>query len=257
MRKFVLATTLFGAGRVGERDFAAAAESGFDRVALDAASGQIDPRDAATLSAAAASAGVRIESVSCGFDTAPEWCKAARDLGWPLLVLALGPCSLTPAARPADLKTGRQRIEALAAALPSKGLGLALQAPAGGGFNAEVVAEYAESFDDLRIGVCLDAGHAHLSGGAPEAADTLSGSLFAAVLHDNNGREDSHRAPGEGSIDWPATLMTCWKSGFTGPWIIAITGQGGAAPALTRAVGARARLQAILEDLAQPMAFTE
>ena len=257
MTRFGLATTLFGPGRISEQDLSSAAALGFGGISLDAAAGQLDPSDAGLLQAGAGAAGVRIESISCRLDAAPEWCRAAGDLGWPLLVLALGSCGLHPAERPLDSRTFRQRLEAIVSALPSRGLRLALQAPAGAALHAEAMTELVESFDDNRIGACLDVGHAHLSGGAPEAADALSGLLFAALLHDNTGRDDSHRAPGEGSIDWPATLMTCWKSGFTGPWIIAMSPHGDVAPALARAVGARARLQAILEDLAQPMAFTE
>ena len=257
MSGFALATTLFGAGRVGERDFSVSAELGFTSIWLDAAAGRIGPQDADLVNAAAAAAGARIEAVSCSLDTAPAWQQAAHELGWPLLVLALGPCGASSNTRPPDAKTFRHNLEALASSLPVQGLRLAIQAPAGPGLVAETIAELVESFDDSRIGVCLDAGHAHLTGGAPEAADALSGFLLAALLHDNNGREDSHRAPGEGSIDWPATLMSCWKSGFTGPWVLATSATGGTTHALERAVGARARLQAILEDLAQPIAFTE
>lgn len=257
MSGFGLATTLFGAGRAGEREFAAAAEHGFDALALDTTGTRTAPNDAAAVNTAATAAGVRIQSVHCPLETAPDWSRVAGDLGWPLLMLALGPCGVSPGARLPDSKSLRQRIEALASGLPSKGLSVAVRAPAGPGLSAESIADLIESIEDARIGACLDAGHAHQSGGAPEAADALSGALLAALLHDNNGRDDSHRAPGEGTIDWPATLMTCWKSGFTGPWILAIDGHGDSAAALVRAVGARARLQAILEDLSQPMAFTE
>ncbi len=90
-----------------------------------------------------------------------------------------------------------------------------------------------------------------------EMAEVLSGLVMATLLHDNSGRDDLHRAPGEGTVNWPAVLTRCWKTGFTGPWIIDVVEEPGRSDALTRAVGARARLQAILEDLAQPMTFTE
>ena len=93
-------------------------------------------------------------------------------------------------------------------------------------------------------------GHAHLSGGAPETIEALSGYLVTVHAHDNQGRDDQHRLPYSGSVDWPATLMALWKTGFTGP-------DPDAATTLARAVGARTRLQAILDDLAQPMVFPE
>ena len=141
--------------------------------------------------------------------------------------------------------------------LPGRGTGIAIQAPGGRTFSAEAIVATLETLDDARFGVCLDAGHAHLAGGAPESAEAASGLVMAALLHDNNGREDLHRAPGEGAINWPGVLTACWKTGFSGPWIIDVGDEPGRSDALKRAVSARARLQAILEDLAQPMTFTE
>ena len=78
-------------------------------------------------------------------------------------------------------------------------------------------------------------------------------------MHDNQGREDSHRVPWAGAIDWPAVITSCWKAGFTGPWILApvTSPDQGMEDVLRRAVGARTRLQGILEDLAQPFTFAE
>ena len=114
-----------------------------------------------------------------------------------------------------------------------------------------------ESLDDAPIGVCLDIGHAHLGEGAPEAIELLSGYVLITHLHDNQGREDSHRVPFSGSVDWPATLMELWKTGFTGPALFEVSAAVDVAAALTRVIGARTRLQAILDDLAQPMVFPE
>ena len=45
---------------------------------------------------------------------------------------------------------------------------------------------------DLELGdagVCLDFGHAHMLGGAPEAAEALSGHVITTHVHDNDGTE--------------------------------------------------------------------
>ena len=255
MTPFALATTLFGPGPAGEREFADAASSGFTSIALDVA-GAPEPVACVRLNDMAKAAGCEISLVSVTAESAGDWYRVAKDLDWPLLVVRAGSCGLQRGGGMSDLRTLRGVLESLTDTVLS-GTRVALQAPGGRFATAEQIADLITSFDDPRLGACLDAGHAHLAGGAPEAADALSGLLFAVELHDNTGRDDSHRAPGEGAIDWPATLMACWKTGFTGPWVITMAADDRPSAALARAVGARTRLQAILEDLAQPIAFTE
>jgi sugar phosphate isomerase/epimerase len=105
--------------------------------------------------------------------------------------------------------------------------------------------------------VCLDIGHAHVAGDPAEAMETLSGYVTVVHLNDNQGREDSHRAPYSGSVDWPLTLMALWKTGFAGPAVVEMTPDPDVSTSLLRAIGARTRLQAILDDLALPMVFPE
>ncbi len=57
-----------------------------------------------------------------------------------------------------------------------------------------------------RIGVCLDLGHAHITVGIKEAIATLGSRIVSVHTHDNHGLKDEHLWPGEGTIDWPATV---------------------------------------------------
>jgi sugar phosphate isomerase/epimerase len=134
---------------------------------------------------------------------------------------------------------------------------VAVQAPGGRLASAETLVAVLESLDDPRLGVCLDVGHAHLVDAASESPEVLSGLVMTVLLHDSNGREDVHRAPGEGTVNWAAVLTACWKTGYSGPWFIDVAEEPGRGRPVARAVGARTRLRAILEDLAQPMTFTE
>jgi sugar phosphate isomerase/epimerase len=63
------------------------------------------------------------------------------------------------------------------------------------------------------VGICFDAGHAHLTGGALDGLDTLKKRVLTAHLHDNHGEKDEHLLPvaigekdGDGTgnkgIDW-------------------------------------------------------
>ena len=56
------------------------------------------------------------------------------------------------------------------------------------------------------VGVCLDLGHAHLTVGVAEAITTLGKRIQSVHVHDNKGQKDEHLWPGDGSIDWPATV---------------------------------------------------
>ena len=55
-------------------------------------------------------------------------------------------------------------------------------------------------------GVCLDLGHANMTVGIPAAIATLGSRIVQVHAHDNHGIKDEHLFPGDGAIDWPATV---------------------------------------------------
>jgi sugar phosphate isomerase/epimerase len=259
MNSFGLASTAFGSQRLMARDIAAMRAAGFDTLDLVAAAGHLEIADVALLDEIARSgreAGVTVRSLSVAFDQLQTATPIAVDRGWPLLIGRIGPCRLHQSSADTSAAVA-PTLERLTPLLPERGMSLAVQAPGGASLGAEAIITALDAIDDARLGLCLDAGHAHLSGGAAESAEIMSGLIMVSLLHDNNGREDFHRPPGEGAINWPAFLTACWKTGFEGPWIIDVASEAGRTDVVARSVRARARLQAILEDLAQPMTFTE
>jgi sugar phosphate isomerase/epimerase len=56
------------------------------------------------------------------------------------------------------------------------------------------------------VGICLDLGHAHMTVGTTEAIATLGERIVSVHVHDNHGSKDEHSWPGDGTIDWPATV---------------------------------------------------
>ncbi len=67
------------------------------------------------------------------------------------------------------------------------------------------------------LALALDTGHAHISAdlGTETAA---AGSLLATThVHDNDGRRDSHDAPGWGTIDWAGWAKSLDRIGYQGP----------------------------------------
>lgn len=94
---------------------------------------------------------------------------------------------------------------------------------------------YRKRFRCDAFGFCFDAGHANLMDGFPgkRSADMVEwidrrwhgdvrfeedtlGSLLPDIvtchLHDNDGYDDQHKLPGEGSIDWPRLLARLGKA---------------------------------------------
>lgn len=57
-----------------------------------------------------------------------------------------------------------------------------------------------------QVDVCLDLGHAHIAPGVTESISTLGKRIAQLHVHDNHGLKDEHLWPGDGTIDWPATL---------------------------------------------------
>lgn len=56
------------------------------------------------------------------------------------------------------------------------------------------------------VGICLDLGHAHITVGVGAAISTLSKRIVSVHVHDNQGLKDEHLWPGDGTIDWAATV---------------------------------------------------
>jgi sugar phosphate isomerase/epimerase len=56
------------------------------------------------------------------------------------------------------------------------------------------------------VGACLDLGHAHITVSVAEAIATLGKRIGTVHVHDNHGVKDEHLWPGDGTIDWAATV---------------------------------------------------
>lgn len=71
--------------------------------------------------------------------------------------------------------------------------------------NAHSTAERLNYFlgqTHLDLGYCFDIGHAHLGDGIEHEFDLMKDRIRSTHLHDNDGHEDSHLYPFEGTIDW-------------------------------------------------------
>ena len=70
------------------------------------------------------------------------------------------------------------------------------------GNEPEELFELIDGIDKKSIGFCFDVGHANLSGNFCEFAEKLLPYSVETHIHDNNGKVDQHKFPGEGTINW-------------------------------------------------------
>jgi sugar phosphate isomerase/epimerase len=72
------------------------------------------------------------------------------------------------------------------------------------------------------VGICLDIGHAHLSGDLTTVVHKLSGHLWMIHASDNKGERDDHLPPGEGKVDWESLFRQLMTVRFIGGIILEI-----------------------------------
>ena len=70
------------------------------------------------------------------------------------------------------------------------------------GHTPDEILALLEGTDSESVALCFDSGHANLSGHFTRFVDALLPYAVTTHLHDNDGKEDQHRFPGEGTIDW-------------------------------------------------------
>ena len=135
-------------------------------------------------------------------------------------VLVLHACRRLEAGqnRAARLETGIGRMREIIAMLPD-GVKLAVENLPPGYLccDAEEIVRVLERLDDGRAGVCLDTGHAHLSGQMTALLRLCGDRILNIHVHDNLGDDDTHLVPGQGRIDWDALQDGLDRCGYRGP----------------------------------------
>ncbi|KAA5542670.1 sugar phosphate isomerase/epimerase [Roseiconus nitratireducens] len=105
------------------------------------------------------------------------------------------------------------------------------------------------ALETTEVGICLDTGHAYLSGDLQTVAHKLSGHLWMVHASDNHGQRDDHLPPGEGGIAWPTFVSQLSRLHFHGTIILEIAGSSDIPATLTRAGRSRHFLQRLSRTL--------
>lgn len=72
------------------------------------------------------------------------------------------------------------------------------------------------------VGVCLDVGHANLAEGVSAYLDAFEKSIICIHAHDNDGREDLHRPPGSGVINWKLLVRELKGRNINAPMVVEV-----------------------------------
>jgi sugar phosphate isomerase/epimerase len=139
-----------------------------------------------------------------GVDAVIEAIEVARLLGAGYVVVHASDRGVTALDHKKRLDRARGVMRELAVLAEEAGVNLALEnLPPG--FLCSTPEEMITLIDSISspcVGVCLDTGHANLTGQFEKWARTVLPRAFGMHLHDNDGQSDQHLFPGMGNIDW-------------------------------------------------------
>jgi len=176
--------------------------------------------------------------------------QMARRIPFRVFVAHLGvPRMQQPAPTDNSRDGARRSIEALHRLAQPLGVQIAVEViPNELSRPASLVHFVEDVIDVTGVGICLDFGHANIDGDLVDAIETVSEHLIATHVHDNQGRNDDHLLPFEGSIDWPAALTAVQKVGYDGMLMLEVAAHGSEKTTLQKARAARQRMERFLAD---------
>jgi sugar phosphate isomerase/epimerase len=182
----------------------------------------------------------------------------AKVVPFKYLVVHLGvPVALKPGPDENHREAAIRSVEEIHGMAQNAGVKVALEVMGNTLSTAPDLVEIIErSFESDDIGICMDVGHAHLLGDAPEAIETASEYLVTTHIHDNRRQGDDHLVPFHGNINWAATMMAFEKIGYDGVLMYEVKNTESPRAVLERAVAARRRLEALMVDSSQLSAFS-
>jgi sugar phosphate isomerase/epimerase len=173
----------------------------------------------------------------------------AQTIPFTCLVVHLGiPDAMKPGAADNSRDAARRSLEQLYAIAQPSGVRLALEViPNVLSTPESLVALIENDLEDLDVGICLDVGHAHIMGDLGDAIECCSGHIITTHLHDNGRKSDDHLTPGQGTIDWPGTLMGFQKIGYDGAWMFEVANTSDPRSVLEKTEKARRKFESLLD----------
>jgi len=84
------------------------------------------------------------------------------------------------------------------------------------------------SVKDHPPGICVDTGHAQITGRVAEEIEICGDTVKTTHISDNGGHRDEHLPPGDGVVDWNSVFTSLQRVGYSGPMMLEVF--GGEAP---------------------------
>jgi len=139
----------------------------------------------------------------------------------------------------------REAVSQLLPVARAAGVRLLLENIISSGTRAAALLELLDEVDPAgEAGICLDLGHAHVDGGVLAELRAALPRLAHLHVHDNDGTEDAHLAPGRGTIPWPEVMDLLRAEHYSGFGALELrdpTRGSAGAPELCRASAAELR----------------
>jgi len=93
-------------------------------------------------------------------------------------------------------------------------------------WELELLEYVLDNIGSNRAGFCFDSGHHHCRARNHDLLSKYGSRLMALHLHDNDGVDDQHRLPFDGTIDWQATMNKIAQTGYKGPIALELGNMG-------------------------------
>lgn len=79
----------------------------------------------------------------------------------------------------------------------------------------------------LNVNYCFDVGHAHMNTGVDAEFEVMKERIRSTHIHDNDGKEDQHLFPRQGSIDWAKAMRVLTSRPQQFPLVLELREQPG------------------------------
>ena len=83
-----------------------------------------------------------------------------------------------------------------------------------------------DQIDSSFLGFCYDSGHHHCRTPNDDLLSMYGSKLMALHLHDNDGTDDQHRLPLDGTINWSETMRQIAGTGYSGAVALEVSNSG-------------------------------
>jgi len=117
---------------------------------------------------------------------------------------------------------GFDRIKRLAEKADKYGINVALENLR----NSESLGYILGKIDSPHIGFCYDSGHHHCRNPKEDLLPKYGSRLMALHLHDNDGTDDQHLLPFDGTIDWTKTMQNICQTSYSGVIALEVMSRG-------------------------------